>query len=67
METMARAREEGSLTLSRRACPPHTLIYELTQASGETASWGNGAGGPLQTRERKPSKQVTWPRKKLNS
>ena len=25
METMARAREEGSLTLSRRACPPHTL------------------------------------------
>lgn len=36
--------EEGSLTLSRRACPPHTLIYELTQASGETASWGSGAG-----------------------
>ena len=44
METMACAREEGSLTLSRRACPPHTLIHELTQASAETASWGSGAG-----------------------
>ena len=44
METMACAREEGSLTLSRRACPPHTLIHELTQASAETASWGSWAG-----------------------